>query len=115
MSRRRFIHTVSVQRESRSVSAAATSFSGYTTVHASVACLIEPMGTVRQATILGDLAQSRFHFTWGTEALREGDLIDWNGTKYILHLGSDDRYRGSASNVMAYQTGWIELAMTYRD
>lgn len=111
----RLLHTVSVSREARSITSAATTFTGYTTAIASLRCLIEPMGTVRQATILGDLAQSRFHFTWGTEALQEGDLIDWSGTKYILHLGSDDRYRGSASNVMAYQTGWIELAMTYRD
>lgn len=111
----RFLHTVSVQRESRTVATAATTFSGYAQVFASVPCLIEPMGHVRQATILGDMSQSRFHFTWGTEALQDGDLVDWNGAKYILHLGSDDRYRGAASNIEAYQTGYIELALTYRD
>lgn len=114
MSRRALIHTASVKRESRTQATYESSFTAYATFAATVRCLVEPMGTYRQATILGNIAQGRFHFTWGSEALLDGDQITWNGKIYRLSLGSNDQFRTVGSRMIGYQTGTIEEEITYR-
>lgn len=100
--------TVEVQRESRSTASHTQSFAGYTQVFAAVSCLIEPMGAWRKESIFGNLSGLKYHFTWGTEAILEGDRILYGGKTYVLQVNLDDQYRGENTTIPAYQSGFIE-------
>lgn len=100
-----FIHTAQVLRESVSVASGVETFGGYAQVLASVPCLVEPMQSYRQLTVLGMVSGRVFCISWGTESLREGDRVVWSGRTFTLKLTADDRYRGAATSMPAYQTG----------
>lgn len=110
----RLIHTVGVQRESRTVENTATVFNGYAEVIASLRCLIEPMGAARQATIFGNICQGRFHISWAGEELKDGDLVTWQERVYRFQPDRDDRYRSGGTRVFAFQTGMLEEQVNYR-
>lgn len=98
-----------------------------TKVLAAVDGLVEAMGSWRQQTILGHLAGYVYHWTWGTEALQEGDELRFVASSmadyplvynktYRLKLGSNDTLRpASQTEIRPYQTGFIEEAVPVRD
>lgn len=112
--RNRLIHTASVQRESRTIEDTANVFNGYAEVIAVLKCLIEPMGAARQATIFGNFCQGRFHISWASEELKDGDLLTWQGRVYRFQPDRDDRYRSGDTRIFAFQTGMLEEQINYR-
>lgn len=112
--RNRLIHTASVQRESRTIEDTANVFNGYAQVIATLRCLVEPMGAARQAIIFGNITQGKFHISWGTETLLDGDLVTWQGRVYRFQPDRDDRYRSGGTRVFAFQTGMLEEQINYR-
>lgn len=104
-----FPHKIDVYRSSSTISAGAETLNTDNLVHSQISCLIEGMGAARQATILGTWSGYKYHLTWGSEEIREEDLIVFSGKNYLFRRGTDDRLRPiGETNMPAYQTGFIE-------
>lgn len=101
-----FLHTVGVSRDASSVASGSETHSGYAAVPglSAVRCLVEPISSKNQLTILGTIAQKTYRITWGTEALQNGDRITWLTRVFRLQYDADDQYR-AGSNFPSYQTG----------
>lgn len=102
-------HTAVVKRINPTLASGDESQGAWTTVQASLACLVEPMGAWRQATILGQVGGRRYVISWGSEVLREGDRVEVLGRRFTLELEADDQHRtAGATTIPGYQTGRLE-------
>lgn len=99
-------HTVAVTRDASSVASGTETHTGYAAVSgmSAVPCLVEPISSKNQLTILGTIAQKTYRITWGTEAMQDGDRITWLTRVFRLQYDADDQYR-AGSNFPSYQTG----------
>lgn len=72
-------HTVKVQRSTRAIVAGQVSQGSAGTVVETLRCLVEPLSSKQQETILGRLARARYRITWWavTQDVREGDVVEF--------------------------------------
>lgn len=115
-----FPHVAEVWRESTAVVDGEMVDDGLVKVINALDGLLEPMGAFRQATILGNLAGYRYHWTWGTQALQEGDELRFEAAsmaaypliyqkRYTLKLDRNDTLRPvGQTGIRAYQVGFLE-------
>ena len=89
-----FIHTVQVSRATRELTGGRIR-DAWETVHAALRCRVEPVSTKEKETIIGRLAGARAKMTWGTEAVKEGDRVTYNGKTYIVRECLDDTGRAT--------------------
>lgn len=79
------------------------------TVHASLPCRIGPLEARTQQAIFGDYSSERLFMEWGSEALQEGDLVEFNSQVFVFSAIKRDLYRPGFSVVASYQTGALTL------
>lgn len=72
----RWNHRVSVYRRSKTPAAGQLTQKPYASVSASVACMLEPMGSRRRESLLGEISQAELSMECGSAvALQPEDLI----------------------------------------
>lgn len=109
------IHTVQVLRESRAIVDSETVFGDYAEQFAGLKCLVEPMGAWHQSTILGELSGFTWVITWGTEVLKSGDRVIWDGKPHEIKMNARDVFRGENTTLPPYQTGFLSEEIRPRD
>lgn len=100
--RRLFIHRANTYEKSHQIGQPSE-----TPLLTNVECLIEPDATVDQRT--GTVATSaRTHvISWGTEEVRAGQVITWNGGRFeVLRVIAD--VSRPFSSVPPYHTAWLK-------
>ena len=86
----------------------------WSTVHAALPCLIEPIGAKQQLSVLGVIEGARYNITWRAGELREGDRVLYGASWWILHLPKFDTGVGSravrCSTAVLARAAGVEVA-----
>lgn len=97
----RFIHTAVIKRPGESISGGKQVQPTLSTVFAALPCLAEPLRGKMLESILGRIPGAQFAFTWGTEDVRENDVVEIFGKVFRLAETIDDTHRPTGP----YRTG----------
>ena len=89
-----FIHAAAVSRQVGSVQSG-TRQESWQVVIDPLACRIEPLTGRDRESILGRIGQLVYRMSWGTEDVRDGDRIAWNGRTFVTREILDDTGRAT--------------------
>ena len=89
-----YIHSAAVSRQVGTVLSGSRQES-WQVVIAALSCRIEPLTGRDRESILGRIGSLVYRMSWGTEDVRDGDRVAWEGKTFITREVLDDTGRPS--------------------